>query len=126
MEVPAGGVALATMSDGGESYERWLDAARSPEDVPWTVRLQGASISKGDVVLLVGGSEQLGAWDPTRAVEATRDGNDFVATVQVPRGDVLEYKFVVREDGGALVWEQRDNRYQLVLGAGTVSARWEA
>jgi hypothetical protein len=124
--VPPGGVALATSSATGEAYSRWLEETRAPISVPWSVRLTGASVGDGDAVLLIGASEQLGAWDPAQAVRASRDGADFVATVQVPRGDVLEYKFVVRGDGGSLRWEERANRYHLVVGPGEVPARWEA
>lgn len=126
LEVPARGVAMATTRGSGTALVEWLRDARTAESVQWTVRLVGASISKGDSIVLVGASEQLGAWDPAQGVTAVREGRDFVATVTVPAGDVLEYKFVHRHDGGQLVWEQRENRYQLVGGAETVSARWEA
>jgi len=126
LEVPAKGVAIATTRGEGTVLSEWLGQARIMESVSWTVRLAGASAGAGDSILLVGAGEQLGEWDPARGVIALREGEDFVATVSVPMGDVLEYKFVVRREGGDLLWEQRENRYELVRGADTVSTRWES
>lgn len=124
--VAPGAVALATTRGEQPGMGVWLTDARAPESVELVVRLEGASLSKFDEMLLIGASTELGAWSPSKAVPAKRDGRDFVARVTVPRGDVLEFKFVIRQDGGSLLWEDRPNRYHLVVGGGEVTAGWEA
>lgn len=127
LDVPAGSVGIAVSNGAGDQrMAEWVNLARSEEKVAITVRLKGASLAEFDEVLLVGASEELGGWNPDTAVPTTRDGQDFVATVEVPSGDVLEFKFVTRQDGGGVVWEDRPNRYHLVRGKDEVTARWEA
>lgn len=122
--VPSGSVAFAVTEGEGSALRDWLARAK-PESVVVTVRLEGASIAKGDTILLIGASQPLGAWDPEAAVPARREGRSFLATVDVPRGQVMEFKFVTRQDGGHLVWEKRPNRYHLVQDGGELVARWE-
>ena len=124
LNVAPGGVALAVTEGEGSALADWL--ARETGDVEVTVRLEGASIVKGDTSLLIGASEALGGWNPQEAVPTRMADGAFVATVEVPRGHVLEFKFVTRQDSGHLVWEERPNRYRLVQDAGEIVARWEA
>jgi len=126
LRIAPGAVAIVTADAGPERMAPWLESVARPARVDVTVRVTAPSLADGEQLLLVGASDELGGWDPARAVAAQSVGGDLVATVSVPQGDVLEFKFVRRDEAGGLVWEQRANRYHLVVGRGEIRAGWEA
>jgi len=88
------------------------------------VELVGAPVERGDVVVMVGAGPELGDWDPSAGVPLVIGGT-VTGGLKLPDGAVLEYKFVIRRPDGAVVWEQRPNRYGHVTGEPLrVTATW--
>ena len=77
------------------------------------VRFEALEGAAGDIVV-VGGAPELGAWDPAR-------GLPLGAVVQLPEGQVYDYKLARRgEEGVEVEWEPRGNRYLFVPESGSV------
>jgi hypothetical protein len=90
------------------------------------VALTGAPVEAGDALVMVGAGPELGDWDPVKGVQLAGEGT-AVGSLELPDGAVLEYKFVVRRPDGAVVWEQRPNRYAHVTGETLrISAAWSS
>ena len=66
---------------------------------------------------IVGSCEQLGAWNPEKAVPLTLESYPYWTVVLdlAKLGDEFEYKFIVRE-GENVRWEDGDNRRYYVCG----------
>jgi len=83
---------------------------------------------------VVGSFEALGCWCPGRGAEMMRskDPSRWVAAVRMPRSDcVFEYKFVIVEPSGVVIWEDRPNRRIIPSGdlkacSMTPRIRWPA
>jgi len=101
LEVPAHTVALAVCQGvPGERFARWFSV-----DKP----LRTVRIAVPDDHVLVGSTERLGAWDPSKGHPSE---GGFV-TLQVPAGTVLDYKLVGR-DGDGWRWPDSGNRVHRV------------
>lgn len=65
----------------------------------------------GQHVVLVGDAPELGSWDLASGSAMTwSEGDTWTTTVHLPRGAVVEYKFVLTSPAHAPVWEKCDNR----------------
>lgn len=75
----------------------------------------------GEVVLLVGNTPTLGEWDPTKAVVLGTNPEAYPtwsATVTLPAGTALEFKYVIKKQDGSFVWESPQvqwNRCDLIF-----------
>ena len=66
----------------------------------------------------MGSHERLGAWDLAAAVPAAwSEGHAWTATVELPLGAEIEYKFAVVDPRHAPTWEPRYNRALTVAPA---------
>jgi phosphatidylserine/phosphatidylglycerophosphate/cardiolipin synthase-like enzyme len=83
----------------------------------------------GDRVVVVGNCAALGDWDPRNGVEL-RTADDIYpqwsASVALPAGARIEYKYVTLTAAGETFWEHGDNRVFTVDALGTDEARIEA
>lgn len=124
-EVAALRAALAVVGDRVErvlaEIDSWLavpQTAATPAVAPsapataveTTIVLTGAKLGKDEEVLVCGASDLLGDWDPTRARPMARKGDEWMATLTVPPGAELPFKFVRRTKDGDVVWEKGDDR----------------
>lgn len=89
--------------------------------------------SYGQTVKIVGSLAALGGWDPARAVALsaasyTAANPVWRGTVTLPAGAAVEYKYIVVETDGSVVWEADPNRAWTVprscAASGTVSDTW--
>jgi glycosidase len=96
-------------------------AGPPPSTESGSVILSCAGRPRGDL-FVVGAGPELGDWNPARGVRVAD-----AATLTFPGASVIEYKFVVHTADGVL-WEDRPNRYTLVLGGQTqtVTATWNS
>ncbi len=69
-------------------------------------------------VLLVGSAPELGGWDPGRAPSLSLTEGQEEVFVDLPCGEVFEYKLVLQDEVGAMVWQDGDNRTLFVPGDG--------
>lgn len=65
----------------------------------------------GEHVAIVGGHEQLGSWDPKKAVALQwREGDEWVGNASFGAGVRLEYKYIVRQSDCSLsYWQSGPN-----------------
>ena len=69
----------------------------------------------GQSAFVIGVTEQMGAWDPTRATRMTAEGihpkwrNETYVNVNQDQAKNLQYKYIIHSDEST-VWEQGDNR----------------
>ncbi|KAI4120454.1 MAG: hypothetical protein LQ347_007091, partial [Umbilicaria vellea] len=66
-------------------------------------------------VFVVGSITQLGNWDPANAVPLQANGYSsayplWSVTVALPAGTTFQYKYLIKEVGGEVVWESDPNR----------------
>jgi alpha-amylase len=87
----------------------------------------------GETIKLVGNTAELGNWDLTKALVLSANGYTALnpvwsATVQVPAGSKIQYKFVKVGTAGGVTWEDRANRaYEVPCKASaTVGSTWGA
>lgn len=79
-----------------------------------TMMVQAPMIAPDETVAVVGESEELGAWDPSRAIRMS-DASYPLWTVNLPASIVrntCEYKFIIvkKKSGELVAWEACDNR----------------
>ena len=106
--VPASG--FRAWSLGAETCAVASASSVGPREVELVVR--GASSPE---LLVAGSGAELGRWNPQQAVRlALKPDGSYAARLTLPAGGLFAYKLVGRDTGGALHWEQGDNRYLLV------------
>jgi hypothetical protein len=99
LRVEGGRVAVLPAADGVEA-----------DSTGGTLRVaaSGSPAGAGDTLVLVGAGPELGSWDASAGLPLPIEG--FV----LPAGAVLDFKLVVLRSDGAVVWEDRGNRYLLI------------
>jgi alpha-amylase len=88
----------------------------------------------GESIYLSGSISQLGNWDTSSAIalsasKYTSSNPEWYATVTLPVGTSIQYKFFKKESDGSIVWESDPNRsYTVPAGCAgttvTVSDTW--
>ncbi|MGI5118195.1 carbohydrate-binding module family 20 domain-containing protein [Marinactinospora thermotolerans] len=73
----------------------------------------------GQNVFVVGSVPQLGSWDTGRAVAlSSADYPVWKASVDIPEGTRLEYKYIKKDPDGRITWESDPNRARVAEAAG--------
>ncbi|GGT03711.1 hypothetical protein GCM10010156_71980 [Planobispora rosea] len=76
----------------------------------------------GQNVFVVGSAPQLGAWNPAGAVALSpADYPRWRASVPLPGGTAVQYKYIKKDSAGAVTWESSPNRAFTAPAAGTVT-----
>jgi hypothetical protein len=78
--------------------------------VETTIALAGVDAPDGDQILICGGLPELGEWDPDRACAMTREGDRWIARLELATGREIACKFLRRGKDGAVIWEDGENR----------------
>jgi hypothetical protein len=89
---------------------------------PTTIALAGVPSVEGEHILMCGGAPELGDWDPTRAQPMARDGEKWLASVELPAGADVPFKFLRRTDDGTVTWEDGEDRR--LIAQAHVDATW--
>ncbi|WIA22231.1 hypothetical protein OEZ85_004559 [Tetradesmus obliquus] len=110
LELP-GGPAEALALDVEDSWNKSKQVKRilaAGTPVRFNIRLQ---VEWGQHLLVVGSCASLGAWNVDNAVRLTwQEGNVWEASVELPAGELVEYKYVVRNsDTSVDKWQPGDN-----------------
>ena len=91
-----------------------------------TFRVQAGT--EGETLLVSGSAPQLGSWDPARAVPLGTTASAYphwAASVQLPVGTTVQYKYIKRSPTGTVTWESTSNRTLTVSpGAPGNDDRW--
>lgn len=81
-----------------------------PATLSFSVAAPG--ISANEQLLLVGSNEELGSWNPDKAIPlTTSDGITYSSSIPLlPASTSFSYKFVIRNQKGKIQWEYGENR----------------
>ena len=112
IESPDGsdGLAYAVNTAGAVTEGLGITFRRPTDRVAATFNVT-AQTEWGDRVLVVGNLPELGAWDPSRAVEASVAAYpEWTARTPLPANTRVEFKYVVRTASGTVRWEPGGNR----------------
>lgn len=83
-------------------------------------------VNFGQELVLVGSADALGAWELARAPHMTwNDGDVWTATIELPAGAHVEYKFALWDPHHPPVWENCPNRAFSVPAATVVTCAWD-
>ncbi len=74
-----------------------------------------AFTSLGQKIYVVGSIPELGSWDTSKAIDAFHNPDtvqwfNWFLPVSVPKGKSFQYKFVMKDNLGNIVWESGNNR----------------
>ncbi|PCJ45924.1 MAG: alpha-amylase [Gammaproteobacteria bacterium] len=74
-----------------------------------------ANTSVGQKIYVVGSIPELGNWNPASALDAFHNPdpinwNKWFLPVSVPKGKTFDYKYIMKDDQGNVVWEGGNNR----------------
>jgi glycosidase len=74
-----------------------------------------AYTSPGQNVYIVGSIPELGSWEPAKALDAFHNPDPsqywkWFLPVSVPKDTTFEYKYILKDDAGNVVWESGTNR----------------
>lgn len=100
-------VLLAGLLAGTAPHAR----AATTQDTSVTFRVQATT--EGETLLVAGSAPQLGSWDPAKAVPLGTTASAYPhwsASVQLPVGATVQYKYLKRSPTGTVTWESTPNR----------------
>lgn len=84
--------------------------AKQAEPAETTIIVTGVPAEEGEEVLVCGGDENLGDWDPARARPLARKGAVWMTTIKLAPDARVPFKFLKRTAGGEVIWEDGDDR----------------
>ena len=96
--------------------QRLEEKAEAPKPIENTYQINFSikyDTSFGDKIKITGNKEQLGNWDPEKAIELEWNPENLWKTslsIQKENLKDLEFKYVCQKANGELVWESGDNR----------------
>ncbi|KAI7840404.1 hypothetical protein COHA_005835 [Chlorella ohadii] len=83
-------------------------------------------VNFGQELVLVGSTDSLGGWELARAPHMTwNEGDLWTATIELPAGTHVEYKFALWDPHSPPVWENCPNRAFSVPAATVVTCAWD-
>ncbi len=88
-----------------------------------------ATVDNGQSLYVIGNAPQIGGWDPAHAVALDSSTYpNWTASVAIPAGTALEYKYIRKDAAGTVTWESRPNRLVTVPADGWLSTTdgWDA
>jgi len=95
-----------------------FNSSAAPDLIPLQIELKGAPpLAK---LALAGNLDILGRWQPPQAVALEQQQ----ATIIVPVGSVLEFKFIGVNEQGEVRWEERPNRYYFAQDPANLEFVW--
>lgn len=113
VEVPSvsAGENLITVDKDGSTSNEFVFSALS-DDQNQVIFHVNASTSSGQQVYVVGNIPELGDWDPAKALDAFHnpDADNWFLPVSVPKSTTFEYKYILKDSAGNVVWESGSNR----------------
>lgn len=88
--------------------------------------VNNAETDYGQAVYIVGNCEELGNWDPDRAVGCFFNNTASIANyptwffdISLPKGTKIEYKYIKKDSAGNVVWESGANHVYTTVTDGT-------
>lgn len=92
----------------------------SQEMVPVTFKIKNATTIWGQNVYITGNIEELGMWDPLKAVGPASCPSypDWELNVNLPVGRTIEFKAIKKDENGEVEWESSENHRYTIGQAG--------
>ncbi|MFI9269154.1 carbohydrate-binding module family 20 domain-containing protein [Kitasatospora sp. NPDC052896] len=75
----------------------------------------------GGSLYLAGSDPALGNWAPSAAIPMTESGSTWTATVNLPQGEALQYKYLGEDANGNVNWESGNNHAATTGSGGSAS-----
>nr|DAD26688.1 TPA_asm: hypothetical protein HUJ06_028156 [Nelumbo nucifera] len=93
-----------------DNTEDHIQATDLPGTVHVRFQLQQECLY-GEKFLLVGDDPTIGLWDPSNAIPLTwSDGHVWTVDLDIPVGKALQFKFILKEITGEIVWQPGPDR----------------
>ena len=97
--------------------------------VPVNFTVNNAYTVTGQNVYLVGSIQELGNWDPTKALGPFSAANYptwTMNTIYLPPHDTIQYKYIIKDGSGNVTWEPGNNHIYVTpnTGTGSVNDNW--
>jgi len=92
-----------------------------------TFTVNNATTTSGQNVYVVGNIPELGSWNTANAIKMTPSSYPtWKATIALPQGKAIEFKFIKKDQSGNVVWESISNRTYTVpfSSTGSYTASW--
>ncbi|MED0656425.1 alpha-amylase [Anoxybacillus ayderensis] len=92
-----------------------------------TFTVNNATTTSGQNVYVVGNIPELGNWNTANAIKMTPSSYPtWKATIALPQGKAIEFKFIKKDQSGNVVWESIPNRTYTVpfSSTGSYTASW--
>ncbi|NMH64077.1 alpha-amylase [Shewanella sp. SHSM-M6] len=110
----AGGEKIVTVKKAGVTSNNFSFNLLSNDQNQMIFHVQ-KSTALGQKVYLVGSIPELGSWDPAKAVDAFHNPDpvewyNWFLPVSVPKATSFEYKYILKDDQGNVIWEGGANR----------------
>lgn len=125
VQVPsvAAGERTVKISKGGQTSNTFTFNVLSDDQNQMIFKVQ-AFTSPGQNVYVVGSIPELGNWDPAKAVDAFHnpDPNQWwkwFLPVAVPKNTTFQFKYIMKDGQGNVVWEGGSNRTATSSSSGT-------
>lgn len=114
--VPAGGTGTRsiTVQKGGSTSNAFIFEQLTDNQNQIIFHVE-AYTSPGQQVYVVGSLPELGNWDPAQAIDAFHNPNPtewwkWFLPVSVPKNTTFEFKYIMKDSAGNVVWESGSNR----------------
>lgn len=89
-----------------------------------TIVLRGIEAKEGEQILVCGALADLGNWDPALARPMVREGDGWLAKLELAPDAEIAFKFLRRAPDGEVTWEPGGNR--VVRANERVDATWRS
>ncbi|MBB5356065.1 hypothetical protein HNR43_002045 [Anoxybacillus mongoliensis] len=92
-----------------------------------TFTVNNATTTSGQNVYVVGNIPELGNWNTANAIKMNPSSYPtWKATIALPQGKAIEFKFIKKDQAGNVIWESISNRTYTVpfASSGSYTASW--
>jgi hypothetical protein len=93
------------------------------ETVETVITLTGVPVDEDEQVLVCGGLPELGDWDVARARPMVREGDRWLAKLELAAGTEAAFKFVRCAPDGSATWEAGANRS--LVAVPSIETSWQ-
>lgn len=117
-----------TISLTGNSSKIYAVDEEEGDLIPVTFTINNATTNWGENVYITGNSDELGNWNPEKAVGPAECPNypTWILTTYLPVGTNIEFKAIKKDENGNVTWQDGENRtYSVPMsGTGQISINW--
>ena len=121
--VPAAVEPVATPAPTAEPIAKPTAPVATSETIETVITLTGVPVDDDERVLVCGGLPELGDWDVARAWPMVREGERWLATLELAADTEAPFKFVRCAPDGTATWEAGANRS--LVAVPSIETSWQ-